>query len=111
VPEDKKTYCGHEYVGEDIPPNRAFAERTLRDKAVAKVAHQIAAANDDDEQAGIFFVQIIQTIALLDQIAPQFIELVEEYHSKPFGPRENCHLCKLRAAAEEYLAGKAKTSE
>jgi hypothetical protein len=75
-------------------------------KAILKVARQIAAANDDEEQAGLFFAKVVQAFVLLDQMAPEFIELVEEYHSKPFGPREGCHLCKLREAAQEYLDGR-----
>ncbi len=55
------------------------------------------------EEAGRFFTKVVQAFALLDQMAPQFIELVDEYHMKPFGPREGCHLCELRKVAVEYL--------
>jgi len=82
-------------------------------KAIAKVAKLILDYSDSPtinmgdastDQAVLFFMQVTRAFILLDQMAPQFIELVEEYHSKPFGPREDCHLCKLREAAEEYLA-------
>jgi hypothetical protein len=85
-------------------PRNTRSGRVDQKEAILKVARQIAAANDDEEQAGLFFAKVVQAFVLLDQMAPEFIELVEEYHSKPFGPREGCHLCKLRAAAEEYLA-------
>ena len=77
-------------------------------EAIAKVARQIAAANDDDEQAGVFFVQVIQAFALLDQIVPQFIELVDEYHIGENPQATDCNLCKLREQAEEYLAEREK---
>lgn len=113
MPEDNKygefidsTYDGGSITGKSL---RYADTKDNQKEAILKVARQIAAANDDDEQAGLFFAKVVQAFVLLDQMAPQFIELVEEYHSKPFGPRENCHLCKLRAAAEEYLAEREKT--
>lgn len=75
-------------------------------EAILKVARQIAAANDDEEQASLFFAQIVQALALLDQIAPQFIELVGQYHNPANMQDEHCHLCKLRDAAQDYLDGR-----
>jgi hypothetical protein len=79
-------------------------------EAILKVARQIAASNDDDEQAGLFFTRVVQAFVLLDQMAPQFIELVDEYHIGENPQATNCGLCKLRAAAEEYLADREKTN-
>jgi hypothetical protein len=73
-------------------------------EVILKVARQIAAANDDEEQAGLFFTRVVQAFVLLDQMAPQFIEMVDEYHIGENPQATDCHLCKLRAAAEEYLA-------
>jgi hypothetical protein len=80
-------------------------------EAILKVARQIAAANDDEETAGLFFTRVVQAFVLLDQMAPQFIELVDEYHVGELHDLDaSCHLCKLRAAAEEYLADREKTN-
>jgi hypothetical protein len=87
-------------------PNTDLSARSLpyaEDKAILKVARQIAAANDDDEQASHFFTQVIQSFALLDKIAPAFIELVDEYHIGENMQDTNCYLCHLREAAQEYL--------
>lgn len=79
-------------------------------EVILKVARQIAAANDDDEQAGLFFTRVVQAFVLLDQIAPEFIELVDEYHIGENMQDTDCHLCKLREAAEEYLAEREKAN-
>jgi hypothetical protein len=79
-------------------------------EAILKVARQIAASNDDDEQAGLFFTRVVQAFVLLDQMAPQFIELVDEYHIGENPQATDCHLCKLREQAEEYLADREKTN-
>ena len=77
-------------------------------EVILKVARQIAAANDDEEQAGLFFTRVVQAFVLLGQMAPEFIELVDEYHIGENMQDTNCSLCKLRAAAEEYLAEREK---
>jgi hypothetical protein len=99
------THSGEDCRGKSLK----YAEpKDTQKEAILKVARQIAASNDDDEQAGLFFTRVVQAFVLLDQMAPQFIELVDEYHIGENPQATDCHLCKLRAAAEEYLAEREK---
>jgi len=92
-------------------------------KATAKVAKLIMDCSDgptinmrdggldypevaSTEQAGRFFVEVIRAFALLDQLAPKFIELVDEYHAERGHVDSHCHLCALRMQVDEYLEGK-----
>jgi len=94
-----------EIVGKSLK----YAE-DVQKEVILKVARQIAAANDDEEQAGLFFTRVVQAFVLLDQMAPRFIELVDEYHIGEDMHKTNCHLCRLHTAAEEYLAEREKTN-
>jgi hypothetical protein len=58
------------------------------------------------EQAGRFFTKVVRAFALLDQMSPLFIQLVDEYHIGENPQATDCHLCKLREAAQEYLDGR-----
>lgn len=96
-------------------------DKGFESKAIAKVAKMIldyekgskginmrdgfmdyneAAATEEAEH---FFTKIITAFALLDQMAPEFIQFVDEYHIGENMRDTDCHLCKLREAAQEYL--------
>ena len=42
-------------------------------------------------------------IALLDRVAPAFIELIDEYHIGDNMQKVGCHLCALRDEMQDYI--------